>query len=63
MIKIVRLAVCSIVASFGLTVLAQAQSVEIKRFNPSEWTKGRFPETVTVNGPGKNDILGWYRIR
>ena len=47
----------SIVALFGLTVLAQAQSLEIKRFNPSEWTKGRFTETVTVNGPGKTIYL------
>src|SRR6185437_15544358 len=27
--------------------------LEIKRYNPSEWTKGRFTEIVTVNGPGK----------
>ncbi|MGE3710412.1 MAG: RidA family protein [Hyphomicrobiaceae bacterium] len=32
---------------------ATAQSLEIKRYNPSEWTKGRFTEMVTVNGPGK----------
>jgi len=36
---------------------ASAQSLEIKRFNPSEWTKGRFTEVVTVNGPGKTIYL------
>ena len=36
---------------------ASAQSLEIKRYNPSEWTKGRFSEVVTVNGPGKTIYL------
>jgi 2-iminobutanoate/2-iminopropanoate deaminase len=38
------------------TLIAQtalAQPLEIKRYNPSEWTKGRFSEVVTVTGPGK----------
>ncbi len=35
----------------------QAQNLEIKRYNPSEWTKGRFSEVVTVNGPGKTIYL------
>jgi len=38
------------------TVLAQtalAQPLEVNRYNPSEWTKGRFSEVVTVTGPGK----------
>jgi enamine deaminase RidA (YjgF/YER057c/UK114 family) len=30
-----------------------AQNLEVKRYNPSEWTKGRFTEIVTVTGPGK----------
>ena len=32
---------------------ALAQSLEVKRYNPSPWTKGRFSEVVTVTGPGK----------
>jgi 2-iminobutanoate/2-iminopropanoate deaminase len=40
-----------------LVVAANAQSVEIKRSNPSEWTKGRFSEIITVNGPGKTIYL------
>ena len=38
------------------TLLAQtalAQPLEVNRYNPSEWTKGRFSEVVTVTGPGK----------
>jgi enamine deaminase RidA (YjgF/YER057c/UK114 family) len=34
-----------------------AQNLEVKRYNPSEWTKGRFSEVVTVNGPGKTIYL------
>ncbi len=37
--------------------VAGAQSLEIKRYNPSEWTKGRFTEIVTVTGPGKTIYL------
>jgi enamine deaminase RidA (YjgF/YER057c/UK114 family) len=36
---------------------AFAQNLEVKRYNPSEWTKGRFTEVVTVNGPGKTIYL------
>jgi 2-iminobutanoate/2-iminopropanoate deaminase len=36
---------------------AQAQPLEVKRSNPSEWTKGRFTEVVTVTGPGKMIFL------
>ena len=32
---------------------AQAQPLEVKRYNPSEWTKGGFTEVVTVTRPGK----------
>jgi len=35
----------------------QAQGLEVQRYNPSEWTKGRFSEVVTVNGPGKTIYL------
>jgi 2-iminobutanoate/2-iminopropanoate deaminase len=31
---------------------ASAQALDIKHFNYSEWTKGRFSEAVTVTGPG-----------
>jgi 2-iminobutanoate/2-iminopropanoate deaminase len=34
-----------------------AQTLEVKRANPSEWTKGRFSEIITVNGPGKTIYL------
>jgi enamine deaminase RidA (YjgF/YER057c/UK114 family) len=47
----------SIVASFAFFVSASAQDLEVKRYNPSEWTKGRFTEIVTVNGPGKTIYL------
>jgi 2-iminobutanoate/2-iminopropanoate deaminase len=36
---------------------ASAQSLEVKRYNPSEWTKGRFTEIVTVMGQGKTIYL------
>jgi len=39
------------------SAIADAQSLEVKRYNPSEWTKGRFTEVVTVNGPGKTIYL------
>src|SRR4030088_1457298 len=35
----------------------EAQGLEVQRYNPSEWTKGRFSEVVTVNGPGKTIYL------
>jgi enamine deaminase RidA (YjgF/YER057c/UK114 family) len=57
MSKVVELAACSVFASFILVALANAQTLEIKRYNPSEWAKGRFSETITVNGPGKTIYL------
>ena len=36
---------------------ATAQSLEVKRYNYAEWTKGRFTEVVTVTGPGKMIFL------
>ena len=48
-------------AVVAVTILAQtavsAQDLEVKRFNPSEWTKGRFSEIVTVTGPRKTIYL------
>jgi 2-iminobutanoate/2-iminopropanoate deaminase len=45
------LAACTIIAT------AAAQPLEVNRYNPSPWTKGRFSEVVTVNGPGKTIYL------
>jgi 2-iminobutanoate/2-iminopropanoate deaminase len=36
---------------------AQAQTLEKKAYNYSEWAKGRFSEAVTVTGPGKMIFL------
>ena len=47
----------SVLVSLILATSVSAQSLEVKRFNPSEWTKGRFTEVVTVNGPGKTIYL------
>src|SRR5947209_4669603 len=49
------LAFC-VIATFAAAT-ALAQSLAVKRYNPSEWTKGRFSEIVTVNGPGKTIYL------
>src|SRR5881227_3087210 len=48
---------CCIVAAIAVPATASAQSLEVKRYNPSEWTKGRFTEVVTVNGPGRTIYL------
>lgn len=40
-------------AAIAFSISAFAQGLEVKRFNSSEWTKGRFTEVITVNGPGK----------
>ncbi len=37
--------------------VASAQGLEVKRYNPSAWTEGRFTEIVTVTGPGKTIYL------
>jgi enamine deaminase RidA (YjgF/YER057c/UK114 family) len=36
---------------------ALAQSLEMKRISPSEWTKGRFTEMITTKGQGKTIYL------
>jgi 2-iminobutanoate/2-iminopropanoate deaminase len=48
-----------LLAALGMLVAhaALAQNLEVKRYNPSEWTKGRFTEIVTVTGPGKTIYL------
>lgn len=43
--------------SLALATIANAQGLEVKRYNPSAWAKGRFSETITVNGPGKTIYL------
>jgi 2-iminobutanoate/2-iminopropanoate deaminase len=57
MLRIWKLIACSIVASLALFTSAMAQNLEVKRYNPSEWTKGVFTEIITVNGPGKTIYL------
>jgi 2-iminobutanoate/2-iminopropanoate deaminase len=52
-----RLAALCVLATLAFHTGADAQSLEVKRYNPSEWTKGRFTEVVTVNGPGKTIYL------
>jgi enamine deaminase RidA (YjgF/YER057c/UK114 family) len=50
----------TIAATIALTMLplaASAQGLEVKHFNYSEWTKGRFSEAVTVTGLGKMIFL------
>lgn len=56
MSRIVQLSAALAVA-WGLQSIAIAQQLEVKRYNPSPWTKGRFSEVVTVNGPGKTIYL------
>ena len=48
-----RLSAFAVIGLLAAEVVASAQSLEIKRYSPSEWTKGRFTEIVTVTGPGK----------
>ena len=55
--RIASLFICSAAFSVLLGTAAVAQTLEIKRSNPSEWTKNRFTEIVTVNGPGKTIYL------
>ena len=57
MLHLPKLIACCAIASLNLFTLAMAQNLEVRRYNPSEWTKGRFTEIVTVNGPGKTIYL------
>src|SRR5215472_1483880 len=41
-----------VAATIAAHVAARAQGLDVKRYNPSEWTKGRFSEVVTVTGAG-----------
>jgi enamine deaminase RidA (YjgF/YER057c/UK114 family) len=57
MLQIWKLMVGLVTASLAFSAWAIAQDLEVKRYNPSEWTKGLFTEIVTVNGPGKTIYL------
>ena len=57
MTRIAKLWAITIYSLVATSTLANAQALEVKRYNPSEWTKGRFTEVVTVNGPGKTIYL------
>ena len=46
-----------VAATIAAQVAALAQNLDVKRYNPSEWTKGRFSEVVTVTGAGKTIYL------
>jgi len=52
-----RLSAALITGVLMTSTMANAQGLEVKRYNPSEWTKGRFTEVVTVNGSGKTIYL------
>jgi hypothetical protein len=47
----------AIIINFFMHPSAGAQTLEVKRYNYAEWTKGRFTEVVTVTGPGKMIFL------
>ena len=57
MSRFAKLSAIAIAATFAGCSAVFAQGLEIKRLNPSEWTKGRFTEMVTVNGAGKTIYL------
>jgi 2-iminobutanoate/2-iminopropanoate deaminase len=47
----------AVAATVMISTVATAQDLEVKRYNPSEWTKTFFTEIITVNGPGKTIYL------
>jgi 2-iminobutanoate/2-iminopropanoate deaminase len=49
--------VCLAIGMLATQTGASAQNLEVKRYYPSEWTKGRFAGIVTVTGPGKTIYL------
>ena len=57
MSSVARFSAALIVATVAAQTAVLAQGLEVRRYNPSEWTKGRFSEVVTVNGPGKTIYL------
>src|SRR6201989_2110264 len=55
--RLTGLATVAILLAAAPNAWAQADTVEKKNYNYSEWTKGRFSEAVTVTGPGKMIFL------
>jgi enamine deaminase RidA (YjgF/YER057c/UK114 family) len=55
--KLTLIKLTLIILAMLVAQAVQAQPLEVKRYNPSEWTKGRFTEVVTVTGPGKMIFL------
>ena len=53
----------AIAATVMTSTVATAQNSEVKRYNPSEWTKTFFTEIITVNGPGKTIYLAGVGAR
>ena len=55
----------AIAATVMTSTVATAQNLEVKRYNPSEWTKTFFTEIITVNGPGEDHLScrSWSRGR
>ena len=51
MSSVARFSAALIVATVAAQTAVLAQGLEVRRYNPSEWTKGRFSEVVTVNRP------------
>jgi 2-iminobutanoate/2-iminopropanoate deaminase len=54
---VVRVSAAVLAIGIAAQSAALAQQLEVKRYNPSPWTKGKFSEIVTVNGPGKTIYL------
>lgn len=52
-----KLFVGAVAATIMTSTVATAQSLEVKPYNPSEWTKTFFTEIITVSGPGKTTYL------
>jgi 2-iminobutanoate/2-iminopropanoate deaminase len=57
MSRLATLFASAIGATIMTSSVAGAQNLEVKRYNPSPWTKTFFTEIVTVNGPGKTIYL------
>jgi hypothetical protein len=56
MSPIARFSAAFIVATVAVQTAVLAQGLEVRRHNPSERTKGRFSEVVTVNGQGRTSL-------
>ena len=63
MLRIWKLIACSVVAGLAVFASAMAQNLEVKRYNPSEWTKGVFTEIIDRQWPRKNHLSRRGRSR